>query len=177
MICTGIAFVLMRYLRTIHFSVMMALLGIWGTVECVLLVGWLSDSSPITTPSLFLPIGEKDTLLALALTSLSFVSQGALVLSLKFEQCSVIAVFRAADVLFGFVWQALILRAIPDAHRFVNKKTRKLQVLLLSFYYCDFSIIGATIVLSGVLLLGIRKLLSQLPTEHKTRRRLIWLLK
>ncbi|XP_021944944.2 solute carrier family 35 member G1 isoform X1 [Folsomia candida] len=140
MVCTGISFVLVRYLRTIHFSVMMTFFGVWGTMECGLLSVWYGDG-------VIFPEEMKDSVLALLLAVLSFISQGSLVLGLKFEQASMVAVFRTLDVLFGFVWQGLLLGVVPDV----------------------YSVVGGITVTVGVLVLGFRKWLIQLPEGHKAR--------
>jgi len=78
-----------------------------------------------------------------------------LVLALQVEEAGVVALIRTSEVIFTFFWQFLLIGTKPDL----------------------FSILGATLVLTGVIVVTLRKWVASLPKEHGTRRKLGFLLK
>jgi drug/metabolite transporter (DMT)-like permease len=101
MLVTGVSFMLMQRLREVHYSVMLTLFGLWGTLECLalsLLIGKME-----------VPRDGKDWLMAGGLALLSVTAQTCLTLALKFEKAGPVSLIRTCDVVFGFIWQFFIL--------------------------------------------------------------------
>lgn len=135
------AYVLLRALKGIHFSVIMTNFGAFALVQC-LLVTWLIDA-------LCMPQCGKDRLLIVALALFSFGGQILLTLALQLEQAGPVALARSSDIVFAFIWQVLFFGEIPNV----------------------YSIAGAILVMSSVVLTGLRKWVLALPENNNLRSR------
>ncbi|CAG7834662.1 unnamed protein product [Allacma fusca] len=142
-----ISFVVLRYLRRVHYSVTTFAFGSWGTVENLVLAVAFGVFS--------LPRGTYDWLLASALASLTFFGQIAIIMALKCEQTGPVSLVRTCDVIFGFLWQIVFWQVVPDM----------------------YSLVGASIIVLGVVLTGIRKWLGSLPVNNTTRTKFWFVLK
>lgn len=127
------AYVLLRALKGIHFSVIMTNFGTIALAQC-LFVTWLIGA-------LCLPRCGTDRLLIVALALFSFGGQILLTLALQLEQAGPVAIARSSDIVFAFIWQVLFFNEIPNR----------------------YSIGGAVLVMSSVLLTGLRKWALALP--------------
>lgn len=136
------AYVLLRALKGIHFSVIMTNFGSFALIQC-LLVTWLIGA-------LCLPQCGTDRYLIVALALFSFGGQILLTLALQMEQAGPVAIARSSDIVFAFIWQVLFFNEIPNR----------------------FSIIGAILVMSSVLVTGLRKWVLALPENASLRRKL-----
>lgn len=127
------AYVLLRALKGIHFSVIMTNFGTIALVQC-LMVTWLIGA-------LCLPRCGWDRILIVALALFSFSGQILLTLALQLEQAGPVAIARSSDIVFAFIWQVMFFDEIPNR----------------------YSIGGAILVMSSVLLTGLRKWAVALP--------------
>lgn len=126
-------YILLRALKGLHFSVIMTNFGCFALVQ-TLFVTWLIGA-------LCLPQCGMDRLLVVCLALFSFSGQILLTMSLQLEQAGPIAVARSADIVFAFIWQIMFFNEVPN----------------------KYSILGAVLVLSSVLLVGLRKWALTLP--------------
>lgn len=132
-------YILLRALKGLHFSVIMTNFGSFALVQTVF-VSWLIGA-------LCVPACGLDRLLVVCLALFSFSGQILLTMSLQLEQAGPIAIARSADIVFAFIWQVLFFNEVPN----------------------KFSILGAVLVLSSVLLVGLRKWALSLPENSSTR--------
>lgn len=140
------AYVTLRALKGIHFSVVMSNFGAFGLIYTVV-VCWFLDI-------ICLPYCNSDRWLVLALGAFSFLGQILLTTSLQLEEAGPVAIARSADIVFAFVWQILFFKEIPNS----------------------YSVIGALIVTSSVILTGLKKWSQTLPRESTVRKRLRYIL-
>ncbi|KAJ8917275.1 hypothetical protein NQ315_002292 [Exocentrus adspersus] len=136
------AYVLLRALKGIHFSVIMTNFGSFALVQCLLVT--------VLIGAFCLPACGLDRYLIVALAVFSFLGQILLTLALQMEQAGPVAIARSSDIVFAFVWQVLFFDEIPN----------------------KFSIGGAILVMSSVLLTGLRKWVLALPQDATLRRSL-----
>ncbi|KAI4454626.1 acyl-malonyl condensing enzyme-related [Holotrichia oblita] len=136
------AYVLLRALKGIHFSVIMTNFGAFALVMCIL-VTWLIGA-------LCLPQCGFDRFVIVALALFSFGGQILLTLSLQLEQAGPVAIARSSDIVFAFIWQVLFFNEIPNR----------------------YSIGGAILVMSSVVLTGLRKWVLALPENATLRHKL-----
>lgn len=140
------AYVTLRALKGLHFSIVMTNFGGFALVY-TMIVTW-------SLGALCWPYCGSDRWLVIALGIFSFLGQILLTLSLQMEQAGPVAIARSADIVFAFIWQIMFFKEVPNG----------------------YSIAGAVLVTSSVLLTGLRKWTSSLPRESKTRRRLRFIL-
>ncbi|CAL8110064.1 unnamed protein product [Orchesella dallaii] len=141
MLLASISFTVLRYIRKVHYSITTLMFGLWGTVENIVLAFALHVFKS--------PSGLKEWGLIGTLALLTFIGQCAIILAMKAEQAGPVAVVRTFDVIFGVIWQIIILHSFPD----------------------KISVIGASIVVLAVGVCGFRKWLRGLPVGHPTRAR------
>jgi len=147
MIFASVTFVILRYLREVNYAIVTTFFGLWGTGQSLVLA--------VIVGRLELPQGMGDWGLALGLAGVTFVGQMCQTLASKFETAGTVSLCRTMDVVFAFLWQFLFLGVVPDR----------------------YSVGGAAIVVFGILLVGIRKWIDELPEEDKIKSRLTWILK
>lgn len=135
-------YVLLRALKGLHFSVIMTNFGAFALIQTIG-VTWVLDA-------LCWPQCGLERLLVVALALFSFGGQILLTLSLQLEQAGPVAIARSADIVFAFIWQVLFFKEIPN------------------FY----SLAGAFLVTSSVVLTGIRKWVISLPENSPVKRKL-----
>ncbi|XP_043473663.1 solute carrier family 35 member G1 [Leptopilina heterotoma] len=136
------AYVLLRALKGLHFSVIMTNFGSFALIQTVM-YSWLIGA-------LCLPRCGTDRLLVVALAFFSFGGQILLTLALQMEQAGPVAIARSADIVFAFLWQVLFFNEIPN----------------------KYSIGGAILVTSSVLLTGLRKWAISLPENSTLKKSL-----
>lgn len=140
-------YVLLRALKGLHFSVIMTNFGAFALIQTVG-VSW-------TLGALCWPQCGIERLLVVALALFSFGGQILLTLSLQFEQAGPVALARSADIVFAFIWQVLFFKEIPNV----------------------YSLAGAFLVTSSVLLTGLRKWIVSLPENSPIKRKLALFIK
>ncbi|KAK9874137.1 hypothetical protein WA026_002492 [Henosepilachna vigintioctopunctata] len=136
------AYVLLRALKSIHFSVIMTNFGSFALTQCLLVSYFIG--------ALCLPPCGSDRYLIVALAVFSFLGQILLTLALQLEQAGPVAIARSSDIVFAFIWQVMFFNEIPNM----------------------FSIGGAFLVMSSVVLTGMRKWILALPPDASLRRKL-----
>ncbi|XP_071447759.1 solute carrier family 35 member G1-like [Hetaerina americana] len=139
------AYVLLRALKGLHFSVIMANFGTFALVQTIG-TSWLLGE-------LCIPRCGWDRLLVVALAAFSFGGQILLTVALQIEQAGPVAIARSADIVFAFIWQVAFFREVPNR----------------------YSISGAVLVTSSVVLTGLRKWALALP-EGSPLRSTLWFL-
>lgn len=140
------AYVTLRALKGIHFSVIMSNFGAFALVYTIA-ISWFMDV-------LCMPYCNSDRWLVVALGLFSFLGQILLTISLQLEEAGPVAIARSADIVFAFIWQVLFFREMPNG----------------------YSIIGAIIVTVSVILTGLKKWSQTLPRESMVRKRLRYIL-
>lgn len=80
----------------------------------------------------------------------SFGGQILLTLALQMEQAGPVAIARSADIVFAFIWEIIFFNEIPN----------------------KYSVGGAILVTSSVLLTGLRKWAISLPETSSVRKSL-----
>ncbi|XP_039315183.1 solute carrier family 35 member G1 [Solenopsis invicta] len=136
------AYVLLRALKGLHFSIIMTNFGLFALIQTTL-VSWAIGT-------LCMPHCGTDRLLVIALALFSFAGQILLTLALQMEQAGPVAIARSTDIVFAFFWQVLFFNEIPNR----------------------YSIGGAILVTSSVLLTGLRKWILSLPETSNIKKSL-----
>lgn len=140
------AYVTLRALKGIHFSVIMTNFGAFALCY-TMIVSWFLGV-------LCWPYCNSDRWLVVALGVFSFLGQILLTISLQLEEAGPVAIARSADIVFAFIWQILFFKEIPNI----------------------YSVIGALIVTTSVVLTGLKKWSQTLPRESIVRKRLRFIL-
>ncbi|XP_054279903.1 solute carrier family 35 member G1 [Macrosteles quadrilineatus] len=140
-------YVLLRALKGLHFSVIMANFGAFALIQTVG-VTWVLGA-------LCWPQCGMERVLVVALALFSFGGQILLTMSLQLEQAGPVAIARSADIVFAFIWQVLFFQEIPNV----------------------YSLAGAFLVTSSVMLTGLRKWVISLPENSPLKRKLAIFLK
>jgi drug/metabolite transporter (DMT)-like permease len=136
------AYVLLRALKGLHFSVIMTNFGGFALVYTFSIAWWIG--------ALCLPCASTERLLVIALALFSFGGQILLTLALQFEEAGPVSIARSADIVFAFIWQILFFKEVPNR----------------------FSVLGAFLVVSSVILSGLRKWALALPRDSSKRKKL-----
>ncbi|KAG8235407.1 hypothetical protein J437_LFUL018626 [Ladona fulva] len=139
------AYVLLRALKGLHFSVIMSNFGAFALVQTIGTTWLLGE--------LCIPRCGWDRLLVVALAAFSFGGQILLTVALQIEQAGPVAIARSADIVFAFIWQVAFFREVPNR----------------------YSVSGAVLVTSSVVLTGLRKWALALP-EGSPLRSTFWFL-
>ncbi|KXJ75801.1 solute carrier family 35 member G1 [Aedes albopictus] len=139
------AYVLLRALKGLHFSVIMTNFGAFALIYTLIVCYYLG--------ALCWPLCGSDRLLVIALALFSFGGQILLTLALQFEQAGPVAIARSADIVFAFIWQIMFFKETPNV----------------------YSVLGALLVVSSVVLSGLRKWALALPRDSDLRKRLKFL--
>jgi drug/metabolite transporter (DMT)-like permease len=101
--------VILRYLRTVHYTIITFALAIFGTIVTVSWAFYLGKLECPRTPA--------DWGMALGLCTASMIAQTLLNIAFKFEDASVISLVMSGSVIFSFGWQWLFFSVIPDKYR------------------------------------------------------------
>ncbi|CAL8144799.1 unnamed protein product [Orchesella dallaii] len=140
MVLLTIHYVILRYIRAVHHTLVTLSFAIWGLIECVVVsfaIGVLE------APKTLEEVG-----LLLATAALAFSAVTCLTLALKYEQAGPVALVRTIEVVFAFLWQYIFLDVQPGM----------------------LSGIGAAMVLVGVFITSGRKIVISLPKDHKCKK-------
>jgi len=147
LICAALIVIITRKIRDVHFSVMTIVFGVIGLAQAYALTQYFND---FQTPQEF-----YDTILVVGLAIVSFLGQMTIIMATQFEQAGPVSLIRTCDVVFGFILQFVFLGVIPTM----------------------FSAIGGGIVLSGVVVTGLRKYIGTRAEDDPMRRRFRYILK
>lgn len=139
-------YILLRALKGLHFSVIMTNFGAFALVYTLIVC--------TSIKALCWPGTGKDRWLVVVLGILSFLGQILLTLSLQLEQAGPVAIARCADIVFAFIWQIAFFGETPTG----------------------FSLLGALLVVSSVILTALKKWAITLPRESTVRKRLRYLI-
>lgn len=140
------AYVTLRALKGIHYSVIMSNFGAFGLLYTVI-ISWFMNV-------LCMPYCNSDRWLVIALGVFSFLGQILLTIALQLEEAGPVAIARSADIVFAFIWQMLFFREIPNG----------------------YSVVGAVVITASVILTGLKKWSQTLPRESMVRKRLRYIL-
>ncbi|ODN00887.1 Solute carrier family 35 member G1 [Orchesella cincta] len=147
MLTAAVSMVVLRYLRGVHVSMVTLTFGMWGTL--------ISGIGSTIIERFDVPTTAEHIVLALCLAAATFFAQVGITIAMKYEQAGAVAIVRSCDTIFAFVLQFLILGTVPDL----------------------FSLIGAVLIISCVLMIAFRKWVSTLPEKHSARKRYWFVLK
>ncbi|XP_023178449.1 solute carrier family 35 member G1 [Drosophila hydei] len=135
-------YILLRALKNLHFSVIMTNFGAIALVYTLIVCGSIG--------AVCWPSCGRDRWLVVVLGIFSFLGQILLTLSLQVEQAGPVAIARCADIVFAFIWQILFFGEAPNV----------------------YSLCGALMVVSSVILTAMKKWAMTLPRESSLRKRL-----
>ncbi|XP_065354653.1 solute carrier family 35 member G1 [Calliphora vicina] len=139
-------YILLRALKGLHFSVIMTNFGAFALIYTLVVCGSIG--------AICWPACGRDRWLVVILGIFSFLGQILLTLSLQMEQAGPVAIARCADIVFAFIWQMIFFGETP------------------TFY----SLMGALLVVSSVILAALKKWALSLPRESTIRKRLRYLI-
>lgn len=141
-IFAAIVYILLRALKNLHFSVIMVCFATYSILQ--------TSSMAWATGKLCWPKCGTERLLVVALGIFSFSGQMLLTIAAQLEEAGLVAIARTVDVVFAFMWQIIFFNEIPNI----------------------FSIIGAVLVTSSVVLIGLRKWMMSMPSTSSIRKKL-----
>ncbi|XP_067619188.1 solute carrier family 35 member G1 [Eurosta solidaginis] len=139
-------YILLRTLKGLHFSVIMTNFGAFALIYTFIVC--------VSIGAICWPACGRDRWLVVVLGIFSFLGQILLTLSLQVEQAGPVAIARCADIVFAFIWQIMFFGETPTG----------------------FSLLGALLVVSSVILTALKKWALSLPRESTGRKRLRYLL-
>jgi len=140
--------VILRKLREVHWAFILFVFGFLGVVENLVVA--------LAAGVFAFPVGLKSCLLTYAALPVTVYSaQISLILALKYEDAGPVALVGTSGVVFSFLLQLTLFGVPPDV----------------------YSLIGATIVILGVVITTARKWLSQLPEHDYRKKKLGFLLR
>jgi len=141
-IFAAIVYILLRALKDLHFSAIMVCFATYSILQ--------TFSMAWATGNLCWPKCGTERLLVVALGVFSFSGQMLLTIAAQLEEAGLVAIARTVDVVFAFVWQIMFFNEIPNI----------------------FSIVGAVLVTSSVMLIGFRKWMMSMPSSSGVRKKL-----
>ncbi|GAB6026494.1 hypothetical protein CHUAL_012919 [Chamberlinius hualienensis] len=144
-VCSANVYVLIRKLKSLHYAVIMATFATIGIT--------MSQTTSLIVGKTCIPCPFEERVYLLILGLFSFLGQVLLTKSLQLEQAGPVSICRTADIVFAFVWQVIFLGEVPNVS----------------------SVIGAFLVTSSVLVMGVRKWVLETPMNSPWRKKL-WLL-
>lgn len=138
----AIVYILLRALKDLHFSVIMVCFATYSVLQ--------TSTMAWATGNLCWPKCGSERLLVVSLGVLSFSGQMLLTIAAQLEEAGLVAIARTVDVVFAFMWQIIFFDEIPNV----------------------FSILGALLVTSSVVLIGLRKWMMSMPSTSAIRKKL-----
>lgn len=139
-------YILLRALKSLHFSVIMTNFGAFASIYSLIVCMLLGVTC--------WPACNRDRWLVVVLGLFSFLGQILLTMSLQMEQAGPVAVARCADIVFAFIWQTIFFGETPNG----------------------YSLLGALLVVSSVVLIAFKKWAMSLPRESLARQRLRYII-
>ncbi|CAL8091693.1 unnamed protein product [Orchesella dallaii] len=141
--------IILRYICHVHYAFINFVYGVVGTVGSLLLCFFVGQGK------FQFPENGHDWFLAGSIAGLTFMGINLFTLALKYEQAGTFALIRTSEIVFTFLWQFIFLNIKPD----------------------QLSIIGALIVVLGVIIITGRKWIEMQSPNHKARKCFGFLLK
>lgn len=139
-------YILLRALKSLHFSVIMTNFGTFASIYSLIICMLMGVTC--------WPACSRDRWLVVVLGLFSFLGQILLTMSLQMEQAGPVAVARCADIVFAFIWQTIFFEETPKG----------------------YSLLGALLVVSSVVLIAFKKWALSLPRESLARQRLRYII-
>ncbi|ODM99841.1 Solute carrier family 35 member G1 [Orchesella cincta] len=147
MLLASCVYIILRYLKDIHFSVVSIFIGtggiLFGVVYTSAFTEWV------------MPSNTMEFILLITLAVLVCLSSITIVIALQNEEAFVVSLVRSCDTIFSFIWEMCISQKYPD-------------------YYTGG---GACIVMFCVIVIFFRKYVSHQDPTSKTYRRFRYLTK
>lgn len=137
----AMVFILLRLLKNLHFSVIMMCFGAYTILQ--------TSTMAWATGKLCWPKCGSERILAITLGIFSFSGQMLLTIAAQLEEAGLVAIARTVDVVFAFLWQIIFFGEIPNI----------------------FSILGALLVTTSVVLIGLRKWMMSMPSTSSFRKK------
>ncbi|CAL8111786.1 unnamed protein product [Orchesella dallaii] len=106
---SAISFIVLRYIRKVHYSVTTLMYGGWGGFETLIII--------LLFPGLKIPSGQTEWILVAVLAFLTLIGQLTIILAMKAEQAGPVALLRTSGTLFAFLFEVVILGRMPDKWR------------------------------------------------------------
>ncbi|XP_076035251.1 solute carrier family 35 member G1-like [Oratosquilla oratoria] len=139
----GMAMIILRRLREVHFSVTLTIFSLIGVVVTTI-------TTLVWIPQACMPQCGNERYIFLVVGGLSFGGQLLLTRSLQREYAGPIALVRTVDILLAYMWQIAFQHNLPSV----------------------LSIFGGIFIMLSVVLLAIQKWLMTLPEDSPLRRSL-----
>ncbi|CAL8085235.1 unnamed protein product [Orchesella dallaii] len=146
MILATVIILSLRFLQNVHHGVLNACLYSWAFLS--------SLPFAIAFGKMDLPENGWDIVGVVGVGVLWFLGNMFLVLALQVEEAGVVALIRTSEVIFTFFWQMVILKVYPDL----------------------ISLVGAALVVTGVVVVTLRKWVESLNPTNALKERLSFLL-
>lgn len=138
----AIVYIVLRALKNLHFSVIMVCFATYSIFQ--------TSGMAWATGNLCWPKCGSERLLVITLGLFSFFGQILITIAAQIEEAGLVAIARTVDVVFAFVWQIIFFNEMPNI----------------------FSIVGAVLVTSSVVLIGLRKWMMSMPSSSNIRKKL-----
>lgn len=133
MLCITTTIISLKFLETVHHSIINFTFGLWGTLQCLMIAGFCD--------ALALPTELDDILKILGVAFLFFLGQAFITVALQYQDAGPVGLVRTTEVVFIFVWQFVFLGVVPDIYRYLHSfvSTRVTHICshkneLLSFF-------------------------------------------
>ncbi|GFQ88479.1 solute carrier family 35 member G1 [Trichonephila clavata] len=144
--CNTVQFICVRKVKSVHYSVLMFTFGLVAFIEIAIMTYLFGDFK-------WHYCGLQNWYIIL-LGLFSYTGQTMLVIALQLEFAGPVSTMKSAsDIILAFIWQTFLFHDPPDL----------------------FSIIGALLVGSSVVFIGVTKWLMSLPEESSQRKKFKWL--
>ncbi|XP_050435629.1 solute carrier family 35 member G1 [Adelges cooleyi] len=141
-IFAAVVYILLRALKDVHFTVTMVCFASYSIIQTSSMA-WALDK-------LSWPKCGTERVLFVTLGLCSFAGQALLTLAAQLEEAGLVAIARSVDVVFAFAWQIIFFNEIPSL----------------------MSVIGAVLVTSSVVLIGLRKWIMSMPATSSLKKKL-----
>ncbi|CAL8085232.1 unnamed protein product [Orchesella dallaii] len=146
MILATIIILSLRFLQNVHHGMINAFLYSWAFLS--------SLPFAIAFGKMDLPENGWDIVGVVGVGVLWLFANMFLVLALQVEEAGVVALIRTSEVIFTFFWQMIILKVYPDL----------------------ISLLGAALVVTGVVMVTLRKWVESLDPQNTLKKRLSFIL-
>lgn len=147
MLTAAVSMVVLRYLRGVHVSMVTFTFGVYGTLISVVSCSIIGRFD--------MPSTAEEIALVACLATTTFFAQVGITLAMRYEQAGAVAIIRSCDTIFAFILQFLVFGTLPD----------------------NYSLIGAALIFSCVIMIAFRKWISTLSEKNPLRKRYWFVLK
>ncbi|KAK3881498.1 hypothetical protein Pcinc_014063 [Petrolisthes cinctipes] len=143
---SALSLVLVRKIKDLHYSAVM-----FGSMVTALII---TCFFALYEGQLCTPQNPKDRIILLAFGTFSFISVLCNTKALQIEEVGLVSITRTTDVVFSFIWQTVFFQEYPDL----------------------LTLVGALLVMSCVVLIGLYKWVNSLSPTSSTRQALACLI-